>query len=108
MADENRSSAWIIANGILLAAIVLVGIPRLYEAYQYRQAMKAFNQQMVELQRPDADPFGWRAATDKNNRRAAAEQAAKIDANALKPGERCISGQRFAVVNGELRDVSTC
>jgi hypothetical protein len=24
------------------------------------------------------------------------------------PGERCISGQRFAVVNGELHNIGTC
>lgn len=108
MIDKNPNSAWTIVAWLVLGIVILDGIPRLYAAYQYRQAMKAFSERMVELRHRDADPFGWRAAADSNNRRAAADAAAEMEANALKPGERCIGGQRFAYVNDELRDIGTC
>ncbi len=108
MTDRTPASTWTIIGALVFGIVLLDGIPRLYDAYQYRQAMKEFNRQMVELHKPHADPFGWRAASRANIRRTGPTQAANVDAIALKPGERCISGQRFAVVDGELRDVGTC
>jgi hypothetical protein len=109
MADKETVTPGTIAAGIILASIVIFGIPKLVAAYHYRQAVNQINEGI----RSSSAQFQQAAARaeqqrQQQQRQLEARRRAEADAIALKPGERCIGKQRFRRVTNGWEQIGTC
>lgn len=109
MADNETVSAGTIALGIILAAVVIFGIPKLVAAYQYRQAVNEINEGI----RASSAQFQQATARAQQQRlqqqqQLEARRRVEADAAALKADERCIGKQRFRRVPNGWEQIGTC
>ena len=109
MAEKNDPYlVWKIAGGIVLGLLIVSGIERYQRARAMNAAMAEFNSTMAELRKPGADPLGWRKQAQQHQKQEAAKREALKRTNALKPGERCISKQRFRRVANGWEQIGSC
>jgi hypothetical protein len=111
---SDNSLVWKIAGGIVLGLMLW----NLIQVWQYNRVMKAHNAAIERLFNPAeqrrlaAERFPqFEQARQENARKQEAQRVDRsraVEATAIQPGQRCISGQRFErVVNG-WEQVGSC
>lgn len=96
--STNDGLVWKVAIGVfigmslcLLATCTLLGIGASAVAEEQEKAQRTAVEKFIK-DANDPDPFGWQ-------KRAEQQRREEIRAKALKPGQRCIQGQRFQRVD---------